>query len=564
MNYDDKPWLKSYDEWVRPEIEIPDISYVELLEKSLGDFPGRPAFRFLGTTQTFGELDRHSKSFARFVSDAGCGKEDVVGINLPNIPQYMIALTGALRAGCTCTGVSPLLSPKEMAYQINDAGLRVLVVLDAIFEQRLLKIADKIPNLTHIVVANIVDFLPWPKRFIAKLLKKVPTGKLSPVPGKTVLPFQELLEKYPPKSPKVEIDPEQVCLIQYTGGTTGLPKGAELSHRNVVANILQVEEWLAMERGKEVFCFGFPFFHQAGLIISMISMSNGGTQILIPDPRNTDHICSEIRKYKPTGLGNVPSLYQMLLENPAFKTLDFSECRFCGSGAAPFAVDSIRALEAVAGEGKVIEIYGMTEFSPFLTMNPRDKAKKIGSVGLPISNSMIKLVDIETGAKEIPIGEEGEIIARGPQMMKGYHEKPGETEHTVREFEGERWLYTGDVGRMDEDGFLYIVDRTKDMLNVGGYKVFSREAEETLYEHPAIEFCAIIGKPNPDRPGSDLVKAVIQPTAEAGRRDHEELKKDIIAYCRENMAPYKVPKIVEFVEEIPLTSVGKVDKKALR
>ena len=564
MTYDEKPWVKFYDEGVEPEITLPDRTYVDLLEEAFSDFPDRAAFHFMGATLTFGKLDELSRRFATFLAEIGCGPGDIVGINMPNIPQYMIAHAGTLRAGCATTGVSPLLTGKEMAHQLNDSGARVLVTLDAIFEQRVLKIKDKVPRLSHVVAAGIGDFMPWPKRFLGKLMKKIPTGKITPIPDKTVLAFPEVMGKYPDKAPKAKIAPDDNCLIQYTGGTTGLPKGTELTHRNIVANLTQAAQWLDFERGSETYLSGFPFFHLAGLFVGMISMCKGSTQILIPDPRNTKHFCEEFARYRPSRIANVPSLYQMLLANPMFKTLDFSEFRGCLSGAAPFPVEPFKALEALVGEGKVVEVYGMTEASPLLTINPHKGLKKIGTVGIPIQSTVLKLVDLDTGTKEVPVGEEGEIIARGPQVMKGYYNQPEETAHALREFQGEKWLYTGDVAKMDEDGFFTVVDRAKDMLNVGGYKVFSKEVEETLYEHPAVEFCAIVGLPNPDRPGSEIVKAMIQLAQSHKDKDRDGLEQEIKEFCRENMAPYKRPKTIEFVEELPLTAVGKVDKKALR
>jgi acyl-CoA synthetase (AMP-forming)/AMP-acid ligase II len=291
-------------------------------------------------------------------------------------------------------------------------------------------------------------------------------------------------------------------------------------------------------------------------------MCTGNTQILIPDARNVEHYCQEFARYRPTLMTNVPSLYQMLLDEPMFRTLEFSQLRVCISGAAPIPVEAFRTLEALVGAGKVVEVYGMTEASPLLTMNPRKGLKKIGSVGIPIQNTHLKLVDLDTGANEVALGEEGEVIARGPQVMKGYYNKPEETAHALRDFQGEPWFHTGDVGKMDEDGYLTIVDRTKDMINVSGYKVFSKEVETTLYENPSIEFCAVVGTQDPERPGSEIVKAMIQLRADC--IDKDEIEKEIMHHCRDNMAPYKRPKIIEFVDELPLTSVGKVDKKALR
>jgi len=562
--YDDMPWLKSYDQGVAHRMEVRDASFSDLFAEAVAGHPERPAIRFMGVALSFSELDEMSRRFAAYLQRSGCSPGDVVGINLPNIPQYLVALTGALRCGCAVTGISPLLSPKEMAYQINDSGASVLVTLDAIFEHRLRPIAGEVAGLDHVVAAGVGDFLPAFKRILGRLLKKIPSGRVGPLPGKTVCTFPELLSGNPPEVETVKVSPDDTCLIQYTGGTTGLPKGAVLTHRNIVVNIDQVVEWLKLRPGQEVACSAFPLFHMAGLIFGMIALSNGYTQCLIPDPRNTDHICGEIKRHRPTILANVPSLYQLLLENPTFRTLDFSPCRLFFSGAAPFAVEAIEAFEEVVGKGKVLELYGMTETSPVLTMNPNEGAKKIGTVGLPISSTHVKLVDIDTGTQEVPVGEEGELIARGPNIMKGYLNKPEETAHTLRNFQGETWLYTGDVAKMDEDGFFTIADRVKDMLIVGGFKVFSREVEETLYEHPAVELCAIVGLPNPERSDSEIVKAVVQRTEAAAAAAPDEVKRQIVEFCRERMAPYKVPKVIEFVDELPLTAIGKVDKKALR
>ncbi len=562
-----RPWLKSYDPWVQADLPPSQDTLLDLVDRVFEAFPNRAAWHFLGTTRTFGQLREDSCRFAHFLAEAGCGPGDVVGIHLPNTPQYIIAALGALRAGCVVTGVSPLLSATEMAHQLVDSGTKVLVTLDAAYEQRFVQVHEKLPDLTHTVVTGIADFLPPHKRFLGKLTKKIPTGKTLPVPGKKLVFFMDLLQKHPPKAPELQIGPDGLAFIQYTGGTTGLPKGAELTHANSVANHEHFAHWTRTACGEDVSCSGFPFFHVAGLSFCIGSLGLGTTQIIIPNPRDTKFICQQIARYQPTFLVNVPSLFQMLLAEPAFHTIDFAAIEgfnFCLSAAAPLVAESYRALEQVVGEGRVVELYGMTETSPVLTLNPTKGKKKIGSVGLPGPRTMVKLVDLETGTREVPLGQEGEIIAKGPQVMRGYHNKPEETEKVLRELEGETWIYTGDVGRMDEDGYLFLVDRAKDMIIVGGYKVFSREAEEKLYEHPAVEYCAFVGLPNPDRPGSELVKAVIQPTQAAQAQDPDELEQEIITFCRRCMAPYKVPKIIEFVEAIPLTPIGKVDKKALR
>jgi acyl-CoA synthetase (AMP-forming)/AMP-acid ligase II len=409
----------------------------------------------------------------------------------------------------------------------------------------------------------LLDFLPWVKRTAAKILKKVPTGKPLQVEGKTVIPFMRVLADYEPRPPKVELGQEDPFIIQYTGGTTGVPKGALCVHRNMLANVAQFDAWLNVEKGKETLASAFPMFHIAGLFTAIVGLCYGLTSIVIPDPRNTKHIVGEMKKYKPNWMGNVPSLYMMLLNEPEFHQLDHSHIRFCVSGAAPFPVDAIKKFENVIGKGKIIEVYGMTESCVLVTASPKEGDKKIGTVGIPLPSTRIMLVDIETGENEVPLGEEGEICSSGPQVMEGYYNKPHETANALREHHGRVWMHTGDIGVMDEQGYLRVVDRQKDMISVSGFKVFPREVEEKLYEHPAIELCAMVGLKNPDRPETEVVKLVVQKSAQYRDNLDEKVREEIIAYCKENLAAYKVPKIVEF-QEIPLTAAGKVDKKALR
>jgi long-chain acyl-CoA synthetase len=359
----------------------------------------------------------------------------------------------------------------------------------------------------------------------------------------------------------VALTPDDLAYIQYTGGTTGSPKGAMLTHRNAVSDLLIVQKWLGWEVGKGVALSGFPFFHLAGLFFNENCVYLGWTQVLIPNPRDTEHICKELAKYRPTAIVNVPSLFQTLIANPMFKELDHSNVETCVSAAAPFPEESQRELESIVGKGKLLEVYGMTETSPLTAMNPFKGKKKLGSIGLPLINTDIVLIDTDTG-KVVEVGQPGEICVKGPQVMVGYHEKPEETDHV---FDENGYLHTGDVAIQDEEGYLRIVDRTKDMIIVSGFKVFSKKVEEALCEHPAIEMVALIGIPNPDRPGSELVKALVTvvPGYDFGG-DEDALKADIQKVAKEKLSPYEVPKIIDIREELPLTAVGKIDKKVLR
>ncbi|RLC00927.1 MAG: AMP-dependent synthetase [Deltaproteobacteria bacterium] len=565
--YADRFWKKNWDEGLEDVAPHEfETTYVKLVEQAFQEVPDKTAMGYLGIDITFGELDKYANQFANMLIKNGFEKGDVVGINLPNIPQYVITVIGTLRAGCIVSGVSPLLTAEQIKYQLNDLGSTgkkvALVTLDAIFAGHVVKIAEGIPQLKLVVATSVASFLPKIKQFLGKLLKKIPTGKISPLPGVTVLDYHKnVFSEYADSLVDVGLTPDDIGWIQYTGGTTGDPKGAMLSHRNGSHNILSIARWLAWERGKGVLLSGFPFFHIAGLTVCESALFMGWTQVLIPNPRDTDHICAEMEKYKPTNMANVPSLYQMLLENPKFKAMDHSNLGTVISAAAPFPQESQVELEDIIGKGKLLELYGMTETSPVSTMNPSKGKKKLGTVGMPFLNTDIKLVDPGTGA-EVPLGEAGEICVKGPLVMEGYFNKPEATKEAVDE---NGYMHTGDVAIMDEDGFLKIVDRTKDMIIVGGFKVFSSKVEDVISKHPAVGVMALIGEPNPNRPGSELVKAYIQKNPDfAFDGSDEDLKADIIKFAKEHCSPYEVPKQIDLIDEIPLTAVGKIDKKVLR
>jgi long-chain acyl-CoA synthetase len=451
-------------------------------------------------------------------------------------------------AGGTVSGCSPLLSPPEIMYQLEDSGSKAIVTMDVIYEKVLSKFLDKLPNLKLIIPTNISEFMGFSgfKVFMGKLIKKIPKGKMAPWPGKTVVPFLKAL-KTDIDIKKVNINiKEDAALIQYTGGTTGRPKGTIITHSNLLANLTQFDAWLGREHGKEVLLSAFPFFHIAGYLIGLFLPFISGTQTLIANPRDTDHIIAEIIDKRPTSFGNVPTLFLMIQNNP--KALEIpieilDHITLYVSGAAPFPAEAIREFEKLFHtENKFVEVYGMTETSPLATANPAFGTKKIGTVGLPLPDTEVKIIDIDTG-KELGIGEPGEILIKAA-------------------FDSEGYFHTGDVGVFDEEGYLKIVDRTKDMLIVSGFKVYSVHVEEILTKHPDIAILAIIGIPNPDRPGAEIVKAVVQ--LKEGVVEDDAVKTSIKKFAEENLSKYEIPKIWEFREEIPLTLVGKVEKKKLR
>ncbi len=565
--YASRFWKKNWDPGLDDlDPKIWEKSYPEAIQRTFDEVPDKIALTFQGLEITFGDMDKAANKFANMLIEQGFRKGDIVAVNLPNTPEYPIALVGIHRAGCILSGVSPLLSPIQMQYQLNDLGEGgknvALVTLDAIFAARLVQIAPKLPQLKLVITTSVIGMFPKDQQEKIRAVRDIPYGEVTPLEGKTVLDFHDdVLAKYPADPPDVKVTPDDIAFIQYTGGTTGPPKGAMLTHRNSVSDLIIVQTWLGWEWGKGVALSGFPFFHIAGLFFCQNCLYLGWTQCLVPDPRDALYICNQIKQYKPTSLVNVPSLFQILINFRKFKRLDHSNLEACISAASPFPVESQKQLEAIVGEGKLLEVYGMTECSPLTTMNPSKGERKLGSIGLPLLNTELKVVNPETG-EEVPLGEGGEICVRGPMVMKGYYNKPEETEKAI---DKDGYMHTGDVAIMDGDGYLKIVDRTKDMIIVSGFKVFSAKVEDILTKHPAIGSIALIGEPNPDRPGSEIVNAYIQLDPDYEYDGNEEaLQEDITKFAKEKCAPYEVPKKFHFLDELPFTSVGKVDKKILR
>ncbi len=560
-------WKTSWDKGLKDlQPKEYETTFNSLFKETFDRFPDKPALVYLGKKITFRELDHYSDQFANLLIKHGFKKGDIVGINLPNTPQYVIAVTGTLKAGCILSGVSPLLSASQLEYQLNDLGgsgkKTALVTLDVFYAETIIEMVPRLSNLKMVITTGVADFAPRMKKVIGKILNKIPSVEILPAPGITILDFKSKIQNKPSNTPvRISVLPDDTGWIQYTGGTTGDSKGAMLSQRSVAHNMISLGLWSGLEKGKGVMLSGFPMFHIAGITICQNALYMGITQILVPNPRDTDFLCKAINKYKPTTMVNVPSLYQILMANPAFKRLDHSSLEMCISGASPFPVDSQTELEKTVGKGKLLEIFGMTETSGCSVLNPYKGQKKLGTIGLPILNVDAKIVDIFTGER-VPLGEPGEICFKGPVVMQGYFNKPQETEKVM---DKEGFFHTGDVGIMDKQGYIRIVDRTKDMINVGGYKVFSTKVEDILCEHPAVELVALIGMPHPDRPGSELVKAVIQLKPNYKPCENQEsVKGDILRFAKNRCAPYEVPKVIDFVEKVPLTPVGKLDKKALR
>jgi len=393
------------------------------------------------------------------------------------------------------------------------------------------------------------------KKLDAKL-KAIPAAPITELKGKKVVRLEEALKGMPTDRVHVKRNMDDIIFIMYTGGTTGPAKGALLTQRSYMSNRLQVLTYLDIK--PDVMAISaFPLFHIAGLAFGGFCITNGATQIAVPNPRDSHFIIEMLEKYKPNIVVNVPTVFYELMKNPEFKKLDLSNLHWCLSAAAPFPEENIKELESIIGESKFIELYGMTETSPVTCCNPRYGKKKPASIGMPLPDTEFKLVDPETG-QLAELGQPGEIAIRGPQLMNGYYNKPEETAHALRD----GWMFTGDVAKMDEDGYFYIVDRVKDMVIVSGFKVFTRELDEVLAKHPDVEMAASIGIPDPERPGSERVAAAI--VLKAGVKGDDAKREEIRLYLKEKVAPYKVPKVIEFVEQLPQSGVGKILKRELK
>lgn len=545
--YAEKPWLKHYDEGVPHHIDYPEINLFELLDNATRDFGGRPAIWFQKKRITYKEFKDIADRLATALVNLGVKQGDVVAMMIPNFPQYLFSFYGILKAGAIVTPCSTLLTERELAYQLNDSGAETIIAWDTQLE-KINSIKDR-TRLRNIIITNVMDYVPGAVREPAEL-----AGTKQ---------FVNLVTSTKPNPPQFKIDPkETLAVLQYTGGTTGLPKGAMLTHHNLVSNCIATYSWTAseMERGKDTGLTNLPLFHIYGMTVCMNSwIYNASAIALNPDPRDHKSLFELIRDTKPGMFPGVPTMYMRLLERDDLEdyTKDMKCIRFCNTGAAPMPPEVLQEFEKRT-DCVIVEGYGLTEASPVTHINPIKGVRKIGSVGIPIPDTEVKIVDPDDYTKILPQGEEGEIIIRGPQVMQGYWNKPEEAADQIKD----GWLLTGDIAKMDEDGYFYIVDRKKDMLIVSGFKVYPREVEDILFEHEAIENAAVIGLPNPSNPGSEIVKAFI--ILKDGFKENEELLAKIKEFCRISVSPYKVPKIIEVRKELPETLVGKVLRRELR
>ncbi len=545
----EKSWHKSYAPGVPHEVEFERVSMPEALTRNAKQFSNHTALLYMGKKIFYPELERLVNRFGRALMDMGVKKGDKVAMLLPNIPQIVIANYATFRIGAVAVMNNPLYTERELEYQLNDSDSKILVTLDLLLPRALiLKGKTKIEK---IITCHINDYLPFPKKQLFPMVKKQMYRKVGA--QKDVYQFLDLIKKYPDGPLENAAGWDDLAAFIYTGGTTGVSKGVMLTHSNLSCNVQQFGVWFPdLKKGEESVLAVFPFFHSAGFTaIQNYSLWAGFKNILLPRPE-PGSIIEMLKKFRPHFLPAVPTIFVGLLNSEEFRKMDLSFIKGFFSGAAPLAADTIQQLKDLTG-ATMLEVYGLTETAPIATATPWGGKIKPGTVGVPVPNTDVKIVDVETGKEEMKPGVPGEVIIKGPQVMKGYYKKPEETAAVLKE----GWLYTGDIGFFGEDGYLSIVDRKKDMIIASGYNIYPREIDEILFEHPKVLEACAIGIPDAYR--GETVKAFI--VVKPGKTLTEE---EITQWCKEKLAAYKVPKMIEFVDALPKSAVGKILRREVK
>ena len=546
-----KPWLQHYPDEIPNTIRYDEKPLYSFLIESGERYKEKKALHFMGKEISFGELLTQTKQMANFFQSKGLQKGDRVASMLPNCPQAVITYYGAMLAGGVVVQVNPLFTERELEYQVQDSGAKFIVCLDILLP-RVSNIREK-TDLQHAIVTKVSDFLPFPKNLIYPFIQKRQYNMVVKVEESTDTHiWKNIFESASDEYESVHIDPkEDLALLQYTGGTTGKPKGVMLTHYNLVSNVQMCTAWLyKLKDTREIVLGVLPFFHVYGMTTVMnLSIMYGSKMILLPK-FEPEEVLKTIQKLKPTLFPGAPTIYIGLLNHPKLEKYDLSSIEACISGSASLPLDIQQRFEKITG-GRLVEGYGLTETSPVTHANFIWDKRINGSIGVPWPDTDARIVK-EGTIEELPIGEVGEIAVKGPQIMKGYWNRAADTMETIKD----GWLLTGDMGRMDGEGYFYVTDRKSDMIVAGGYNIYPREVEEVLFEHSGIQEAAVFGVPDTYR--GETVKAVIVPK-KGETLDEQQLNR----YCRKNLAPYKVPRIYEFREELPKTIIGKVLKRQL-
>lgn len=550
--YKARPWTRFYEPGVSPTLTYPDDTLGMMLAETSRKFGTHTALLFYGKRITYSEVDRLANRFARALSRLGVKKGDRVALMLPNVPQMVIAYYGTLRLGAIAVATNPLYLEHEIEVQLKDSGAETIVALD-LFHPR---IARVMPNtaLKRVIICGIKDYLPFPLNLLYPVKAKIEKQWVKVDKKPPLHDFISLLKKENGAPVDVAVSPDDTAILQYTGGTTGVPKGAVLTHRNLVVNAVHNRAWLTIRKeGEEIFLGAIPFFHVYGMTTGMnLCVLLGAEMILIPK-FHTEEVLKIINKYRPTIFPGIQAMYMAIGNYPEVKKYDLSSIKAAISGAGPLMREVQDRFESLTGS-RIVEGYGLSEASPVTHCNPVFGRRKLGSIGLPFPDMDARIVDIETGEKALPVGEAGELVVRGPQVMKGYWNKPDETANALRG----GWLHTGDIAKMDEEGYFFIVDRIKDMIKTVGENVYPREIEEVLFMHPKVKEAVVVGIPGEEFMGEKIKAYIIVKDGQTATAE------EIIQFCREKLSKFKVPKEVEFRDQLPKTLVGKVLRRILR
>ncbi len=550
--YQGKPWLANYEKGVPEFVDFKEICLPEFLERSAQQFPDHPALNFQGYRVTFQQLKDMVDRFATAFSAMGITPGDRIAILLPNVIPCVAAYYAVLKVGGIAVMNNPLYSDRELLHQFNDSGAKLLITLD-LLGNRMIDLRPK-SQIKQIIITSIGDYLPFPKNLLFPLVAKKKKLAADVKPADEVYRWKTILAQHTPDPPVIDLGFEDVAMYQYTGGTTGVSKGVMLTHANLSKNVQQVRAWFpTFEEGQEIMLGALPFFHVFGLTTAMnFAISMGWEDILVPKPQ-PEPLLETIGKYKPTFAPLVPTMYIGILNHPKIDSTPMTSIKGCFSGSAPLPVEVIRDFENRTG-AVIVEGYGLTESSPVTHINPFAGGKrKVGSIGLPIPDTECRIVDLTDSQTELPGGESGELMIKGPQVMKGYWNNADDTAETLTD----GWLHTGDIALMDEEGYYYIVDRKKDMIISGGFNVYPRDIEEVFFEHPKVQEATAIGIPHPSRGESAKVFVVL-------KEGQTSTAEELLSFCQEKLAKFKWPTEVEFRDELPKTNVGKVLKKELR
>ncbi len=551
---DQKPWLRNYDQGVAKTLEYPEVPLFCLLEEAARKYPDVACTIFKGARISYRKMNRITDRLAAGLVSLGVKKGDRVGIFMPNTPQFVMAYFGILKAGGVVVAINPLYSPREIESQLNDAGVKIMFVMSNYYKA--IKSLQSQTRLKRLIVTNIKEALPGVLKTLFTHTSEEKEGfRVKLEPGDIWLPA--LIEGFTSRErPDVGVKPDDMALFQYSGGTTGIPKGAIALHRNLVANAMQIREWFVTAvDDKEVMLLAIPLFHVYGMVAGMcLAIHLGASMVIIPDPRDLSDILSSIEIYEASLFPGVPTLYNAINNHPDVRAGKYNlrSIKACISGSAPLLRETKEQFESLTG-GKLFEGYGLSEAPTATHCNPLLGENRPGSIGLPLPDVDVRIINVDDGVTELPPGEIGELTIRGPQVMKGYHNMPTETTNALRD----GWLFTGDIGYMDPDGYFFIVDRRKELIKPGGYQVWPREVEEVLMENPRILDVGVAGVPDPYR--GETVKAwvVLKPGVYA---TEDEIK----GWCRTRLAAYKVPTQVEFRDELPRSQmVGKLLRREL-